>query len=370
MIRLTVPEIAPEDIQAVVEVLESGFLVQGEKVRQFEDALGRLLDSDGVVAVGSGTAALHLALVGCGVGPGDEVLVSDFTFPATANAVIHCGATPVLVDIERDTLCMDPQAARDRVTDRTTAILPVHAFGRPADLDALGALANEHGLMIIEDAACALGATIDGAFCGTLGRAGCFSFHPRKNITTGEGGAIVSSDPDLCDRVRSLRSHGAEPAGTGRLRFSTAGFNYRMTEVGAVLGLGQLGRLEEFIRGKESRIAEYRAHLGEFAGVAMLPPFQRGRDCYQSLVITVGDDHDRDKVIERMRDSGVETTIGTYSLHREPLFQKDYGYTEGQLPVSEWAFRKTLSLPLYPAMSKDDVVRVCDALAGALGEGG
>ncbi|MCK4546033.1 MAG: DegT/DnrJ/EryC1/StrS aminotransferase family protein [Candidatus Eisenbacteria sp.] len=366
MIRLTVPEIAQEDIRAVDEVLASGFLVQGRKVGEFEEALAGYVGDGEVVAVGSGTAALHLALLASGIGAGDEVLVSDFTFPATANAVIHCGAVPVLVDVERGTLNMDPEAARACVTPRARAILPVHAFGRPVVMDAIGKVARENGLAIIEDAACALGSHVNGAKCGTLGSAGCFSFHPRKSITTGEGGAIASSDRDLCRRVRSLRSHGADPTASGRLQFTSAGFNYRMTEIGAVLGLGQLGRLDEIIARKEEIVKQYRARLGGVEGVLMLPSFEHGRDCHQSLVVSVGDDVERDGLIERMRDLGVETTIGTYALHREPLFRREYGYREGQLPVSDWAFRKTLSLPLYPAMTTGDVAKVCDALSEAV----
>jgi len=369
MIRLTVPDIHPSDIEAVREVLTSGFLVQGQQVRAFEEALERYLGVEGVVAVGSGTAALHLALVASGVGIGDEVLVSDYTFPATANAVIHAGAIPVLVDIERESFNMDPDAARECLSPQTKAILLVHAFGRPANLPAFRSIANEAGLVLIEDAACALGSRFGSDPCGTLGRAGCFSFHPRKNITTAEGGAVVSEDPALCKQVRSLRSHGAETSGS-LLRFTAAGFNYRMTEIGAVLGRGQLLRLDDIVARKAERVAEYRRGLAGLDGVTVLRPFDDGSECHQSFVVVVDDPVDRDAVIRQMREEGVETTIGTYALHREPLFRSEYGYGIGQLPVSDWAFRKALTLPLYPAMTTDQVTTVCGTLGRVLGSYG
>lgn len=365
VIRLTVPEIGSSEVEAVREVLASGFLVQGEKVRAFEEALSRYLGGGEVVAVGSGTAALHLALLALGVGDGDEVLVPDFTFPATANAVIHCGATPVLVDIERDTLNMDPEAARENASPQTVALVPVHSFGRPADLVSLGRIAEESGLAIIEDAACALGSRCGPRPCGTVGAAGCFSFHPRKSLTTGEGGAVYSRGGALLDRVRSLRSHGAE-AGEPRMRFASAGFNYRMTEMGAALGIRQLERLDEILSRKEHLVDQYRAALDGLPGVSVLPPLRSGQDSHQSFVVLLGEAIDRDQVVARMRELGVETTIGTYALHREPLFQSQYGYRTGQLPVSDWAFRQTLTLPLYPGMGEGDVARVCEALEAAI----
>ena len=373
MIRLTVPDIGPAEERAVLDVLASGYLVQGRMVRGFEAALERYLGAGQVVAVGSGTAALHLALLGLGIRDGDEVLVSDFTFPATANAVIHCGATPVLVDVERDSLNMDPGAALESITDRTAAILVVHEFGRPADLAALTGIADERDLLLIEDAACALGSEFEGRKCGSIGKVGCFSFHPRKNITTGEGGAVVSDDGGLVDRVRALRSHGAVASG-GRLEFTSPGFNYRMTEMGAALGLSQMDRLEDTITRKARWVEAYRARLGGIEGVSMLPPLRSGRDCHQSFVVVLDETLDRDRVVAGMRERGVETTIGTYALHREPLFRKAYGYRAGQLPVSDWAFRQTLTLPLYPAMGEGDVGAVCDALgetvSAHLGGGG
>jgi dTDP-4-amino-4,6-dideoxygalactose transaminase len=251
MIPVARPEIGQGEIQAVAEVLESGQLVQGARVMEFEAKVAAYLGTKHAVAVSSGTAALHLALLGLGIGPGDEVLVPDFTFPACANAVELTGAAPVLIDIDLATFNLDVASIRSALTPRTKALMPIHMFGQPADMDPVLAIAREKGLLVVEDAACALGSEYRGRRCGGLADVGCISFHPRKVITTGEGGMLATNNLALAERLRVLRNHG-QVLSEGRIRFEQVGFNYRMTEFQGALGVVQMDRLESFI---ERRIA-------------------------------------------------------------------------------------------------------------------
>jgi perosamine synthetase len=244
MIRLTIPSIEEEDLQAVEDVLKTGFLVQGENVAGFEKSLAEYLKADHAIAVSNGTAALHLSLLSLDVGPGDIVLVTAYSFTATANVIELCGAEPVFVDIQPDTFNMDPDCLRAELNrlmalketrKRVKAILPVHAFGLMADMGRILAEAGKYGLPVIEDAACALGACLEDKPAGTWGTLGCFSFHPRKAITTGEGGVINTNDPILAKKLRALRNHGLDPD-SPTPDFILPGLNYRMTEFQAALG--------------------------------------------------------------------------------------------------------------------------------------
>jgi len=362
-LRLTRPDAGEDALARLAAVLESGWLTGGPQLERFEESLAAWLGVPHVVAVSSGTAALQLALLACGIGKGDAVLVPDFSFPATANAVEQTGARAVLVDVEPDSLNLDLDAAAAAVTPETRAILPVHQFGRPMALDALEAFAAQHGLLLVEDAACALGAEHRGRRCGTAGRAGCFSFHPRKVLTTGEGGAIATRDAALAARCRSVRSHGA---GSGASDYEEIGFNYRMSELHAALGLAQLGRLDELLARRAALAALYRERL---AGLPLgplpgSPP--GGRHAFQSYVVQLPEAASREAVQQQLAAQGIETRVPARAIHTLPYYRRRYGYQAGQLPTSFRASRQALALPLYPSMRESDTERVARALGAAL----
>ena len=365
--RLYVPYTDEREVEEVARVLATGYLTQGPKVAEFEGMICRMIGSRHAFAMSSCTTALHLALVALGVGPGDEVLVPDFTFPATANVVVQQGARPVLVEVRTDTYNVDVRDLAARLTPNTRAIMPVHAFGLSADMDPIMALAQRHGLPVIEDAACALGATYSGRYCGTIGDMGCFSFHPRKSITTGEGGMIVTADETLAQRITLLRSHGGVRTGP-YYEFEAAGFNYRLSDLQAAVGVAQMGKFDWVLSRKRELAGRLTGLLQGIKGVT--PPVEPGNclHTYQSYVVMLDDALDRDQVIAAMRRRDVETTLGTYALHAQPFFQRTYGYATGDLPGSAKVFRQSLTLPLYPTMLPDDPERVAEALAQAIEE--
>jgi perosamine synthetase len=360
-IWLARPQLAGDEVDEIRSVLESGILTQGPKVAELERMVAELVGVPHAFAVTSATTALHLSLVAAGIGPGDEVLVPDFTFPATANVVVQQGAVPVLVDITLDTFAIDPEALERHVTPRTRAIMPVHPFGLPAPMDAVLEVAAAHELAVIEDAACALGATDGGRQAGAIGLAGCFSFHPRKSITTGEGGMITTVDAALAGRIGLLRSHGGVREG-GRFRFEAAGFNYRMSDILAAVGVAQMRQLDAFLATRRRVAGWYDERLAD-SELLRIPAAPDGRThTYQSYVVLLDEAIDRDRVIGALAADGIETTIGTYALHAEPFFGRTYGHRPGDRPRSWRAYRSGLSLPLHGGVSEEDVELVVERL--------
>jgi dTDP-4-amino-4,6-dideoxygalactose transaminase len=364
-IRLALPYTDEDELGEVAAVLSSGYLTQGPKVRELEQAVGRLVGAEHAIATTSATTALHLSLAALGISRGDEVIVPDFTFPATANVVVQLGARPVLVDVDPRTYAMEPEQLERHISPRTRAIMPVHPFGLSADMDGLRTEADRRGIPIVEDAACALATTYRGVPVGAIGRAGCFSFHPRKSITTGEGGMIVTNDGDLADRISVLRNHGGRRS-SGRYRFEDAGFNYRLSDILAAVGVAQLRKLDWIIARRRELAALYDAALADLSGVT--PPWQPpwGGHVYQSYVTRLDGSIDRDAVIRALAERGIETTLGTYALHAEPFFVRALGHAPGDLTNSWDAYRTTLTLPLFPQMTVAMVERVVQALAEVL----
>ena len=364
-IWLARPDVGEAELDEVRSVLDSGILTQGPKVAELERMVADLVGVPHAFATTSATTALHLSLVAAGIGPGDEVLVPDFTFPATANVVVQQGAVPVLVDVDLETFAIDSEEMERRITARSKAVIPVHPFGLPADLEAVTAVAHRHGLTVIEDAACALGARLADRPVGSFGLAGCFSFHPRKSITTGEGGMITTSDDALAARIGILRSHGGVREG-GRFRFEAAGFNYRMSDILAAVGVAQMRRFDEHLAARRWVAGWYAARLTGAAGIRA-PITPEGRThTFQSYVVLLDDRLDRDAVIASLAEAGIETTIGTYALHAEPFFASTCGLRPGERPQSWRAARSSLALPLHAAVSEEDVDRVVDELGHAI----
>jgi len=369
MIRITRPQLGDEELQAIREVLESGFLVQGKAVAAFE---WRIADATGArfaVAVSSGTAALHLALLALAIGPGDEVITSSFSFPATVNVIERVGARPVLVDVDLATFNLRTDLIERAITGATRAILPVHEFGLMADMAAVREIAVHRGLPIIEDAACSLGATqtIDGrtVAAGSAGTFGCFSFHPRKSITTGEGGCLTTNDESLAERARALRNHGMAVA-HGEVDFVAAGLNYRLTEMQGAMGTVQMARLPAMIAERRCLARRYDERLHAM-GRACPPSEPQGRaHAYQSYVLMLPPDAERPRVIARLRERGVEAVRGAYAVHRLQYYRERYGHRPDAFPAASRAHDSALAVPLYPGMPADAVDTVCDALADAL----
>ena len=367
MIRLTVPSIDESDQQAVREVLATGFLVQGKHVAAFEAEIARYVGCEHAVAVSNCTAALQLALLALGVGTGDKVAVTAYSWPATANVIILCGAEPVFVDIEAETFNMDP-AALDRVLQREgiKVVLPVHTFGRMADMPRLLEVAGRHGAAVIEDAACALGAELNGRRAGSLGIMGCFSFHPRKAITTGEGGMVTTNDSALARQLRALRNHGLDPD-SAIPDFVMAGYNMRITEFQAALGVSQLAKIERIIDSRRTLAAAY-AKL--FAGSNILPSREApgSRHVFQSFVVLLPPDaaSRRSEIIASLKRGAIETTIGTYHMPMTTYFRKRGRHVVGDFPVTDHVALRAMSLPLYEGLTQSLQAEVVTALLNQL----
>jgi dTDP-4-amino-4,6-dideoxygalactose transaminase len=366
MIPLTRPMVefadVAEDFRAIVE---SGRLTGGAFVAGFEADVAAYVGVEHAVATTSATTALHLVLAAAGIGPGDEVLVSDFTFPASGNVIAQCGARPVLVDCAPGSFLLDLDDAASRITPRARALMVVDPFGQPCDVAGAAALAQAHGLLLVEDAACALGAEQAGQRCGSWPGAGCFSFHPRKIITTGEGGMVTTDDAALAERLRRLRSHGGTPTAVG-MRFDEHGFNYRLSELQGAMGRAQMRIVDDMLAGRRRAARAYDRGLAALDHVSV--PASASAGCtFQSYVVLLADGIDRDVVSLRLRDAGIETTLGTYAMHAHPAFAA-YGYRAGDLPHAYRAQLGSLTLPLWPGMANDVIEEVIAALQVAIEE--
>jgi dTDP-4-amino-4,6-dideoxygalactose transaminase len=354
-ISISRPVIGRAEISAVNAVLRSGNLVQGAVVKRFEDRFAEMVGVRHAIAVNSGTAALHLALLAHGVGPGDEVITSPFTFVATANAILYCGARPVFVDICEDTFNLNPALVEAKITSRTRAILPVHLYGHPANMDAIGAIARRHGLAVVEDAAQAHLAAIGSRQVGTFGT-GCFSLYATKNMTTAEGGVLTTDSDTIAEHVRLLRAHGARE----RYRHELLGFNYRLTDVQAALGLVQLDRLEKLTKAR-IRHAEYlTARLSSVDTPVTLPGYRHVFHQY-TIRVPAG----RDVLARRLDEAGVGTGVHyPIPVHQQPLY-RDLGYDDS-LPEAERAAREVLSLPVHPLLTERDLRVVVERVTAIL----
>ena len=369
------PVIGEEEIAEVVDTLRSGWIGQGRRVERFEREFAAAVGAEHAVAVSSCTAALHLSLVAAGVAPGDEVLVPVFTFAASATAVEHAGATPVFCEIQPRTLLLDLEDAARRITSRTRAIMPVHFGGLPADMDALAELARAHDLVVIEDAAHAVGASLDGRAIGSFDSLACFSFYPNKNLTTGEGGMVTLRDAEVAERISMLRLHGLSTDAWRRYarkeympsELHALGFKYNLTDLQAALGIHQLAKLPGFQARRHELAARYDAELSQLPGVTLQERTLPGHDVEHALhlyLLLLDLDAlgaSRNEIVQALRAENVGGAIHYRALHLEPYFVERLGLAPEAFPVALDASERVLTLPLTHGMTDDDAADVLAA---------
>ncbi|HEX9933017.1 MAG TPA: DegT/DnrJ/EryC1/StrS family aminotransferase [Allosphingosinicella sp.] len=367
---LSAPDIRDEDAALVLAALRSGTLSKGPYTARFEAAFADYVGAEHAVAVGSGTAGLHLCMRAAGVTEGAEVVTSPFAYVASANAVLYERATPVFVDIDETTMTIDPALAADALTGRTRAVLPVHVFGQPSAMDELAALCAGSGISLIEDSCQALGSEYRGRRIGSGSEFAVFSFFPNKQMTTGEGAMVTCRDERHAELMRTLRNQGVAKDGSG-LVHDELGYNYRMTELSAALGVGQIGRIEEMLAMRERVAGWYRERLEQVDGAALLAPAPwTSRLSWFAAIARLAPGIDRDRIIERLAASGVPAKGYFAPLHLQPVYRSRFGYREGDFPVTERVARSTLALPFHNRMAEAQVDRVCEALGRAIAGGG
>jgi perosamine synthetase len=358
MIKISQPLIGPEELEAVAKVMESGMLAQGPQVAAFERAFADFVGVREAVAVASGTEAIRLALLAAGVGPNSEVIVPALTFVATATAVAMCGATPVVVDVDPGNYCLSPDAVEAAVTSKTKAVMPVHLYGHPADMGPMLDLCSEWGLVLVEDACQSHGARWQGQRTGSVGELGAFSFYPTKNMTTGEGGAVTTDDPELAERLRLLRQHGlAAP-----YQYRMFGYNSRMTDIEAAIGLVQLGKLEGYNMARRLNASMLSELLEDVVATPTEAPW--AEHVYHQYTVRAGR---RDELWDHLKREGVEA--GVYYPH--PLTEipilEGRAEVPADVPVSERLAREVVSLPVHPALASQDIETIAMAVRGFYG---
>jgi dTDP-4-amino-4,6-dideoxygalactose transaminase len=371
------PDLDEDDIAEVVDTLRSGWLVYGAKTQQLERDFAAMVGAQHAVGVNSCTAGLHLSLLAAGVGPGDEVITTPLTFAATANVIVHVGATPVLADICADDLNIDPEQIERRITPKTKAIMPVHYAGIPCRMDEILDIAQRHNLPVIEDAATAAGSAYKERMVGSLGDLTVFSFYPVKNMTTGQGGMVTTDDPELAAQVSALRNHGLDSnawkrysSEANRLFYTMnqPGFNYGMFDLLASIGLGQLRRLPAFNQ-KRRALAEH--YTRAFADVPQIETPTVREDVtsnWHLYVVRLREtDVSRADLAQGLKERGIGTSVHYYPIHYHPYYRERFGFQQGDYPVTEREFERILSLPLFPKMDEGDVERVVAGVRDVLG---
>jgi perosamine synthetase len=359
IINISTPVLDSEEAEAAKRVLQSGRLAQGPKVEEFEALFASYVGTKYAIATNSGTAALHIALLASGTGNGDEVITTPFSFIATANAILFCGAKPVFVDIDKDTFCIDPGLIRAKITPRTKAILPVHLYGQPCNMKEIIKICREHNLILIEDACQAHGAEYQGRRAGSFGT-GCFSFYPTKNMTTGEGGMIVTDDSHIAERARMIRSHGQKE----RYIHEVVGYNYRMTDIAAAIGICQLKKLDGF---NSQRIEHARLLIEKLGKVrGLVPPLITPdvKHVFHQFTIRVTGDFgiSRDELKQRLKNKGIMAEVYyPLPIHKQPLY-KELGYNDSRLPNAEKACEEVLSLPVHPLLTEEDLDYIVETI--------
>jgi len=367
-IYLSRPDITEKEIEAVCEVLRSPNLSLGPKLPEFEGAFTQYIGAKRAVAVNSGTSGLFLCMLALGIGQGDEVITTPFTFIASATTIMMAGATPVFVDIEPSSLNIDAAKIESKITDRTKAVLPVEVFGNPLGMDKVCEIAYKHNLAVIEDGCEALGSVLNGKKVGTFGKMSVFAFYPNKQITTGEGGMILTDDDDLADICVSLRNQG-RGKGDGWLSHERLGYNFRLCDINCALGIAQLSRIEE-IKAKRSRVAKWYQEMLADDDRLIVPTEPDGCDMsWFVFVVRLAEgytDRQRDNIIKAMRGEGIQVSNYFPPAHLQPFMAKQFGYKKGDFPITESVCERTIALPFYNNLTKDEVAIVRRKLVQAL----
>ena len=372
-VPIALPSMGEEEWLALREPIESGWLTQGAKVSAFEAAFAERHQVAHALATTSCTTALHLGMAALGVGPGDEVIVPAFTWVSTANAVLYCGAKPILCDVDPVTFNIDPARLGALVTDRTKLVVVVHLFGLCADMDGIRATLPDR-VRILEDAACAAGASYKGTAAGGLGAAACFSFHPRKSITCGEGGMLTTNDPELAARAEVMRNHGASISEEQRHQgpqpyllpaFDELGFNYRMTDLQAAVANVQLGKLDGFVAEREQGARRYRQALGDIDWLRQPESPNDGQHAWQAYVTVIDPARapkPRNEIMAELHERGVATRPGTHAVHMLGYYRQRFGFDLDDFPGARDCERNTMAIPLHNRMSDADFDHVVDAI--------
>jgi dTDP-4-amino-4,6-dideoxygalactose transaminase len=367
-IPLMRPYFDKDEIVEVQKVLKSGWVSQGPKTKEFEENVSKYLSAKYTIAVTNCTCALHLALLCLGIKKGDEVLVADYTYPATGHSVVYCGAKPIFVDINPKTYNICPDEIRKKITNKTKAIIPVHTFGQPAEMDKICEIAKENDLKVVEDGACAFGAKYKGRFAGMFGDVGCYSFHARKGITTGEGGMIVTKDKMLADHIRRLSVFGIITAWNRENinefivpKFVEIGYNYKMSDITAAIGVAQLKKIKKIILRKIKLAKYWNEKLDD---IRLINPPWSSSDVfhvYQSYVALVDRKINRNRLIELLKKKGIQTQIGTYASHIQPVYQ-----SYDRCPTSLDIFNRAIALPMFYTLKEEDIDMMVKELEKAL----
>ncbi|SVA47235.1 uncharacterized protein METZ01_LOCUS100089 [marine metagenome] len=350
------------DVAAATEVLRSDWLTTGPKVAEFEEAIADYVDARHGVSFSSGTAALHAAVLAAGLKPGDEAITTPLTFCATANAALYGGGTPVFADVRDETLTIDPKEVERRITPRTKALLPVDYAGQPADLDALLALADRHELLVIEDAAHALGAKYRSRMVGSISHMSVFSFHAVKHLTTGEGGMVTTNNSDFAQRLREVRNHGIDSdararqaAGHWHYEMTTLGFNYRLTDIACALGLAQLPRLSANLARRRAIAVRYGKALATVPSLTLPIVAADVTSAWHLYPVRVDASIDRAEVFNALRAEGLGVNVHYIPVHLHPYYRSRFGYRGGEFPIAETASGRLISLPMFHGMTDEDV---------------
>jgi len=367
-IYLSRPDITEKEIEAVCEVLRSPNLSLGPKLPEFEGAFTQYIGAKRAVAVNSGTSGLFLCMLALGIGQGDEVITTPFTFIASATTIMMAGATPVFVDIEPSSLNIDAAKIESKITDRTKAVLPVEVFGNPLGMDKVCEIAYKHNLAVIEDGCEALGSVLNGKKVGTFGKMSVFAFYPNKQVTTGEGGMILTDDDGLADICVSLRNQG-RGKGDGWLSHERLGYNFRLCDINCALGIAQLSRIEK-IKAKRSRVAKWYQEMLDDDDRLIVPTEPDGCDMsWFVFVVRLAEGYtnrQRDNIIKAMRGEGIQVSNYFPPVHLQPFMAKQFGYKKGDFPITESVCERTIALPFYNNLTKDEVAIVCKALKEVL----
>ncbi len=376
-IPFNLPSIGEEEIQEVAATLRSGWITSGPRTTAFEQQFAAYVGCRCAVAVNSCTAGLHLALVACDIGPGDEVITTPYTFAATAEVILHTGATPVFVDVEEDGFNINARKIEGAITSRTRAIIPVHFAGEPCDMDEITSIAAKHNLKVIEDAAHAFGATYKGKNIGSISDMTVFSFYATKNLTTGEGGMITTDDPELAHRLRMLSLHGLShdawnrysAAGKWRYDITDLGYKYNMSDIQAAIGLQQLKKYPALQAARKELVRAYREHLMDVEELILPSEARNGVHAWHLFVVRLAPGSTslhRDSVIEQLGKFGIGTSVHFIPLHFHSYYRLRYGFAAGDFPNAEKAYAGAISLPLYPSLSLSEVEYVANTLRGII----